>query len=181
MALAWTGDELSRGQAQNGVNFDFAVKFDLEGQGQSPPKTIGILTKVFYIYGPNLVILAETGHELSRGQAHDWHTDGHTHTHRQTQATTIPEGQYWPQVIKSMLKSMLVRQRFSNMANIDQQLCCQPIKWQVWKYLFTNMDLIFVTELNSNSQKHCHRFMWLFDIHLLWYALLSGCIFTTNK
>ena len=45
-------------KAQNGVNFDFEVKFDLEGQSQSPPKTIGILTKVFYIYGPNLVILA---------------------------------------------------------------------------------------------------------------------------
>ena len=81
VALAWTGDELSRRQAQNGVNFDFEVKFDLECQGQSHPKTIGILTKVFYIYGPNLVILAETGHELSRGQARDWHTDGHTHTH----------------------------------------------------------------------------------------------------
>ena len=38
VALAWTGDELSRGQAQNGVNFDFEVKCDLEGQGQSPPK-----------------------------------------------------------------------------------------------------------------------------------------------
>ena len=84
VALAWTGDELSRRQAQNGVNFDFEVKFDLEGQGQSPPKTIGILTKVFYIYGPNLVILAETGHELSRGQARDWHTDGHTHTQTDT-------------------------------------------------------------------------------------------------
>ena len=80
VVLAWTGDELSHGQAQNGVNFDFEVKFDLEGQGQSPPKTIGSLTKVFYIYGPNLVILAETDDELSRGQARDWHTDGHTHT-----------------------------------------------------------------------------------------------------
>ena len=96
LVLAWTGDELSHGQAQNGVNFDFEVKFDLEGQGQSPPKTIGILTKVFYIYGPNLVILDETGHEFSRGQARDWRTDGHTH--RQTQATTIPEGQNWPRV-----------------------------------------------------------------------------------
>ena len=56
--LAWTGEELSLGQAQNWVNFDFEVKFDLKGQGRSPPKTIGILTKVFYIYGPNLVILA---------------------------------------------------------------------------------------------------------------------------
>ena len=79
--LAWTGDELSCRQAQNGVTFDFEVKFDLEGQGQSPPKTIGILTKVFYIYGPNLVILAETGHELSRGQAKGWRTRTDTHTH----------------------------------------------------------------------------------------------------
>ena len=39
--LAWAGDELSREQAQNGVNFDFEVKFDLEGQGHSAPKTIG--------------------------------------------------------------------------------------------------------------------------------------------
>ena len=52
------GGELWHGQAQNGVNFDFEVKFDLECQGISPPKTVGILTKVFYIYGPTLVILA---------------------------------------------------------------------------------------------------------------------------
>ena len=91
------GDELSRRQAQNGVNFDFEVKFDLEGQGQSPPKTIGILTKVFYTYAPNLVILAWTGDELSRGQTW-WRTDGLTDG--RTQATTIPEGQYWPRVKK---------------------------------------------------------------------------------
>ena len=101
VALAWTVDELSCEQAQNGVNFDFEVKFDLEGQGQSPPKTIGILTKVFYTYGPNLVILAWTGDELSRGQTWwrtDWRTDG------RTQATTIPEGQYWPRVTKRVQK-----------------------------------------------------------------------------
>ena len=68
--LTSVSGDLSRtnSQTQNGVNFDFEVKFDLEGQGQSPPKTIGILTKVFYTYGPNLVILAWTGDELSRGQ-----------------------------------------------------------------------------------------------------------------
>ena len=82
VVLAWAGDELSFGQAQNGVNFDFEVKFDLKGQGQSPPKIIGILTKVFYIYGPNLVILAETGHELSHGQAKGWRTRTDTHTDR---------------------------------------------------------------------------------------------------
>ena len=70
------------GQAQNGVNFDFEVKFDLEGQGQSPPKTIGTLTKVFYTYGPNLVILAQRGDELSHGQACGYRT--HRRTHRQT-------------------------------------------------------------------------------------------------
>ena len=70
-ALSWTDDELSPGQVQNGVNFDFEGKFDLEGKGQSPRKTIGTLTKVFYIYGLNLVILAWTGLELSRGQASD--------------------------------------------------------------------------------------------------------------
>ena len=97
VVLAWTGDELSHGQAQNGVNFDFEVKFNLEGQGQPPPKTIGILTKVFYIYGPNLVILAETGHELSRGQARDWHTDGHTHTdtRRQRQYPKANTKKHW--------------------------------------------------------------------------------------
>ena len=50
--------ELWHGQAQNGVNFDFGVQFDIEVHDQSYHKTIGILTKVFYISGPNLVILA---------------------------------------------------------------------------------------------------------------------------
>ena len=90
VVLAWTDDELSRGQAQNGVNFDFEGTFYLECKGQSPPKIIGILTKVFYIYGSNLVILAWTGLELSRGQTSDWHTDGPTDA--LTQATTIPNG-----------------------------------------------------------------------------------------
>ena len=56
VVLAKTGDTLSRGQAPNGVSFDLEVNFDLEGQGQSPSKTLRILAKVFYTYGPNLVI-----------------------------------------------------------------------------------------------------------------------------
>ena len=63
--------------AQTEVNFDFEVKFYLEGQGQSTPKTIGILTKVFYTYGLNLVTLAWTGNELSRVQTW-WRMDGLT-------------------------------------------------------------------------------------------------------
>ena len=92
--LTSTGDKWSCGQAQNSVNFDFQVKFDLEGQGQSTHKTIGILTKMFCMYGSNLVILAGTSHKLSCGQARDWRP------HEQTQATTIPEGQNWPRVKK---------------------------------------------------------------------------------
>ena len=107
--LAWTGDEISCRQAQHGVTFDFEVKFDLESSRSitttippppPPPhththtkkhkkKTIGILTKVFYSYGPNLVILAWTGDDLSRGQASDYRThgrtDGHTDRRRQRQ------------------------------------------------------------------------------------------------
>ena len=93
--LTSTGGEWSCGQAQNCVNFDFQVKFDLEGHGQSTPKTIGILTKLFCMSGSNLVILAGTSDKLSRGQARDWRPHG------QTQATTIPEGQNWPRVKKA--------------------------------------------------------------------------------
>ena len=52
------GGALWYGQAHNGVNFDFVEQFDLEGYNQLYHKTIGILTKVFYISGPNLMILA---------------------------------------------------------------------------------------------------------------------------
>ena len=34
-------------------NLTFNVKFDLEGQVQFPPKTIGILNKLFCTYSPN--------------------------------------------------------------------------------------------------------------------------------
>ena len=52
------GGELWNGKAQNEVNFEFEVQFDLEGHNQLSHKTIGIFNKVFYISGPNLVILA---------------------------------------------------------------------------------------------------------------------------
>ena len=94
--LSWIGGKWWHGQAQNMAIFYFEVKFDLEVQGQLTPKTIGILTKVFWSSGPNLVILAWSGDKLSRGQASDYRT--HRRTHRQTQATTIPEGQNWPRV-----------------------------------------------------------------------------------
>ena len=91
--LACMGNELWCGQAQNGVNYVSQVKFDLKGQVQLPRKSFGTLTKVFCIFSPNL---AWMGPELSRGKASDWHTDWHTHT--QTQAMAIPEGQNCPRV-----------------------------------------------------------------------------------
>ena len=71
--LASNGGELWAGEIQNKSNFDsdFGVKFDHEGQGQLAHKTIGILTKLFCIFGENLVILAESGPELSCGQTSD--------------------------------------------------------------------------------------------------------------
>ena len=78
---AWMGDKLWCGQAQNGVNLDFQVIFDLESQGLSLHKTTGTLTKVFCIFGPNLVILAWMSPELSHRQASDWHTCRQTDTH----------------------------------------------------------------------------------------------------
>ena len=103
VVLAWTGDELSCGQAQNGVNFGFQVKFDHVGRGQSPPKTIGILTKVFDTCDPNLVILARTDLELSCGKASDWNTD------KQTEAgnDNIPWPN-WPRVKKKMWDQWII-------------------------------------------------------------------------
>ena len=49
--------------------FDFKVKFDLEVQGQLPLKTIGNLTNLFCISGPNFVFLTWISNELCCGQA----------------------------------------------------------------------------------------------------------------
>ena len=91
VALAWACDKLLWGQARNGVNFDFEVEFDLEGQSQSPPKAIGILTKVFYTCDPNLVILARIGYPLDKQVIA-------TPTDRQTQGNGNTRWLNWPRV-----------------------------------------------------------------------------------
>ena len=88
------GGELWHAHAQNGVNFYFGVQFGLEGQGQSPLKAIGILTKVFYTYCPNLVILAWTGVELSRRQASAYRTHRRTDGRTDTQTDRRRQRQY---------------------------------------------------------------------------------------
>ena len=80
VALAWTGDELSRGQAQNEVNFDFEIKFDLEGQGQLiTPKNKRDLNQGL------LHLLSKFGDpswygSWVIGQTSLWLTHGRTHT-----------------------------------------------------------------------------------------------------
>ena len=94
------GSELWSGQAQNWVNSDFEVKFDLEGQGQLPPQNNrdinqGLLHLWSKFGDPSLNgsrVIARTSKWLTHTQ-----TDRHTHT--QTQATTKPEGQNWPRVM----------------------------------------------------------------------------------
>ena len=57
-----------------------------------------------------------------RGQARDWHTDGRTH--RQTQATTIPEGQNWPRV---KMQNKLARQIWEFAISLDLWLSAAHI------------------------------------------------------
>ena len=76
------GSKLWHAQAQNGVIFYFGVQFDLEGHDQSPNKTIGLSTKVFYISGPNWWsqlkrLMSYRANKL----VNDGHTDTHTRTH----------------------------------------------------------------------------------------------------
>ena len=77
-------------------NFDFLVKFYLEGQGQSPHKTIGILIKVFCTSGPNLAIRAWMGEELWCGQASNgvnWEFEGQGRSLHKTIGIFDLEGQ----------------------------------------------------------------------------------------
>ena len=46
----------SGGETGQNEIFTFEIKFDLEGQGQSYPKTIEISINVFFSSDPNLVI-----------------------------------------------------------------------------------------------------------------------------
>ena len=98
VALAWMGDELSHGQAQNGVNFELKLNLTLKVKVNHPQNN-----KVFYTYGPNLVILAWVlsyrVDKLGDGLTDGW-------------PTTIPGGQYWPRVkmasgITKMQKSVI--------------------------------------------------------------------------
>ena len=70
--------ELSCGQAPFCENWSVEVQNDLEGQAQSHPFSNVALLVPRCTIGANLVILAETGDELSRRQGRYGQTDGRT-------------------------------------------------------------------------------------------------------
>ena len=95
--LTSVGGDLSCRQAQNGVNFYFKCNLILKVTVNQ--KKSGILTKVFYISGPNLVFPAYTVDEFS-WQACDQQTREHTNTHslrqRQCPKAKTDSGYYKP-------------------------------------------------------------------------------------
>ena len=120
--------------------FDFDLKFGLEGHGRLPPKTIGPLTNVFFIFGPNLVIQAWTGDELSRGQTL-WRTDGRTEA-------TIPGGQNWPRV--------KINKNTNYRSPIDDEYCLkiQP--------LLVSLKKAFGNRADSHTEFRCFILMLIF-------------------
>ena len=75
------------------------VKYVLIWQNEvkSAPKTIGILCKMLCIVWSILGDSSLNGWRVIT-RTNVWLAYGRTHTHKQTQATTIPEGQNWPRV-----------------------------------------------------------------------------------
>ena len=95
--LAWMGDELCCGQARNGVNLDFDLIFDLEGQDRLLLKTIGTLTKLLCTFWPNLVILAWRDFRVI-AQTSKWLTHRLTHTRTHTHTDAGNDNTWWPKL-----------------------------------------------------------------------------------
>ena len=99
--LAWRGDELCCGQAHNWVGCEFWAQFEFEGQGQSPttpnnkkgsePRRFAHLVQICWSWLEWIIIYRTDKLRFDGG------------TLRQTQATTIPGGQYWLQMKISYL------------------------------------------------------------------------------
>ena len=87
VALAWTGDELSHGQAQNGVNFELKLNLTLKVQVNHPQNNRDLNQGLLHLWSkfgdPSL------GVELSRGQTW-WRTDGLMDGRRQRRNTRRP-------------------------------------------------------------------------------------------
>ena len=65
----WLWHQSKSSHAKNGVNLDFKFELTLTVNANKTLKTIGIRTKLFCIFCPNLVVVAWAGDALSYGQA----------------------------------------------------------------------------------------------------------------
>ena len=86
MILAQTVVELLHGKGQNGVTSEFRVKFDLEGQGQSTPKTIPSKYKVFCVFWIKSDDCSVKGCWVIVRTTRERHTHAHTHIYTQRDA-----------------------------------------------------------------------------------------------
>ena len=119
------------------------------------------LNKVFSTLGPNLVTLAWTGDELSRGQTW-WWTDG------QTQTTTIPGGQFPHSAFARGPRSPAFEERM-RAATGERSAGSPPYPvWHVYWFL-----LISTRDINL-----CHNFYSFTadDNHLQKSTILSSVI-----
>ena len=100
MILAWKGDELSREQTSSSElrRIWFEDKFDLEGQGQSPSKTLGILTKLFY----PLVQIWWSQLERVVARTNLWLT--HIHTYKRTHTDAGNDNTRMPKLAPEKIK-----------------------------------------------------------------------------
>ena len=146
--------------------FGFYVQFDLAVQGQFSPKTTWILTKLFCISAPNLVILASMGDELWHGQTRGWRT----HIHTPTQAKPTRLGRISENVhIKSdggILCKFLSYKYFGGFEGCWIQICCMT-SWKIatnasksrnprwppsWGVKFLNIHIVFTKhDINLNK------------------------------
>ena len=121
------------------------------------PQMIGILTKVFFKYVSNLVILAWTADELWCKQM----IDTHTLTDTQTWAMTKPEGQNWPGVnIISIVFILYKCVICCKLMKVNVCVICvrNPVVLYSWKakqscdeFLITNIFLLQLTILGTTS------------------------------
>ena len=101
------------------------------------PKTLRVLTKVLCFSGPNLVIQASTGDELSCGQASDWYTL------TETKAKTMPGGQNWPRVKNYFRDSRYVNVTFWSIMHMFKEL----------RYSSPHLSKIFIEWIFQRSFK----------------------------
>ena len=148
VALAWTDDELSRGEAQNGVNFNFEGKFDLEGKSKGKSQSNkqnyrdlnqGLLHLWFQFDDPSL----NGSRVITRTSK--WLTHGRTDRRRQRQypMAILPSG-------KNI--SHLIKQGIQCYRNKEKQFFKSVLTW-----FHIKLDLV---------RKPCGEFHW--NVHSIY-------------